>query len=77
VGGFACPASAHSCPDSATKRSRLAGLTGVRGMCHLMSSSPPHRRTSLAIALAPYLFVVAFISILAATVWGLRVVGGA
>jgi hypothetical protein len=40
-------------------------------------TSSPHTRSSLAIALAPYLFVVAFISILAATVWGLRVVGGA
>ena len=40
-------------------------------------TAPPHSRSSLAIALAPYVFVVAFISILAATVWGLRVVGGA
>jgi len=40
-------------------------------------TSPPRSRESLTIALAPYVFVVAFISILAATVWGLRVVGGA
>jgi hypothetical protein len=41
------------------------------------SASPPPSRNSLTIALAPYVFVVAFIAILAATVWGLRVVGGA
>ena len=40
-------------------------------------TSPRQSRSSLAVALAPYVFVVAFISILAATVWGLRVVGGA
>jgi hypothetical protein len=30
-----------------------------------------------SVALAPYVFVMACIAILAATVWGLRVVGGA
>jgi hypothetical protein len=38
--------------------------------------SAPHL-SSFSVAIAPYLFVVAFIAILAATVWGLRVVGGA
>jgi hypothetical protein len=40
-------------------------------------TSPTHSRSNLAITLAPYMFVVAFVAILAATVWGLRVVGGA
>ena len=40
-------------------------------------TSPAHSRSSLVVGLAPYMFVVAFVSILAATVWGLRVVGGA
>jgi hypothetical protein len=38
--------------------------------------SAPHL-SSFSVALAPYLFVLAFIAILAGTVWGLRVVGGA
>ena len=41
------------------------------------SDSPPPSRNSLTLALAPYVFVVVFIAILAATVWGLRIVGGA
>ncbi len=40
-------------------------------------TSGPRSRSGITVALAPYLFTVAFISILAATVWGLRVVGGA